>query len=177
MLCSGKIYQPETSEGSEMSEVTDLLKAWMEESRRQEERRQEERELFEKARLEEQHHYEEERRAEREADRRQYEELIRGLMERRPWRIEVGPESLKLTKLGENDDIEAFLTTFERAVEAHGVEGDKWAAILAPQLTGKARLAYAAMSDQDARHYDRVKAAFFVVMTLMKKHTDDNSVK
>ena len=62
------------------------------------------------------------RRAEREADRRQYEELIRGLMERRPRRVEVGPESLKLTKLGENDDIEAFLTTFERAVEAHGVE-------------------------------------------------------
>ena len=51
MLHSGKIYQPETSEGSEMSELTDLLKAWMEESHRQEERRQEERELFEKARL------------------------------------------------------------------------------------------------------------------------------
>ena len=32
---------------------------------------------------------------------------------------------------------------------------------MAPQLTGKARLAYAAMSDQDARHYDRVKAAIF----------------
>ena len=43
-------------------------------------------------------------------------------MERRPRRVEVGPESLKLTKLSETDDIEAFLTTFERAVEAHGVE-------------------------------------------------------
>ena len=32
---------------------------------------------------------------------------------------------------------------------------------MAPQLTGKARLAYAAMSDQDARHYDRFKAAIF----------------
>ena len=64
-------------------------------------------------------------------------------------------------KLAENDDIKAFLTTFERAVEAHGVDRGKRAAILAPQLTGKARLAYAAMSDHDAKDYDRVKAAIF----------------
>ena len=78
-----------------------------------------------------------------------------------PHRVEVGPESLKLTKLGETNDIETFLTAFERAVEAHGVEQDKRAAILAPQLTGKARLAYVAMSDEDTRDYDRVKAAIF----------------
>jgi len=67
----------------------------------------------------------------------------------------------KLTRLTESDDIEAFLMTFERAVEAHGVDRDKRAAILAPQLTGKARLAYAEMTDVDARDYDRVKAAIF----------------
>jgi len=60
-------------------------------------------------------------------------------------------------KLAENDDIEAFLTTFKRAAQAHGVEGDKWEVILAPQLTGKARLAYAAMADVQARQYDLVK--------------------
>ena len=49
--------------------------------------------------------------------------------------------------------------TFERAVEAHGVERDKRAAILAPQLTGKARLAYMAINNKNARDYDRVKAA------------------
>ena len=31
--------------------------------------------------------------------------------------MEIGPESLKLKKLVELDDIEAYLTTFERAVE------------------------------------------------------------
>ena len=41
------------------------------------------------------------------------------------------------------------------------MERDKRAAILAPQLTGKARLAYAAMNDADARDYDWVKAAIF----------------
>ena len=89
-------------------------------------------------------------------------ELVRGLTERRPEHfMEVGPESLKLTKLGVDDDIEAFLTTFERAMEAHGVQRGKRAAIWAPHLTGKARLAYAAMSDKDVRDYDRVKAAIF----------------
>lgn len=105
---------------------------------------------YQEERAEERRRYEQERAEERQ----RYEELLRGLTERRPRRVEVGPELLKLTKLSETDDIEAFLTTFERAVEAHGVERDKRAAILAPQLTGKARLAYAAMSDVDARDYD-----------------------
>ena len=80
--------------------------------------------------------------------------LIQGLTERRLRRIEVWPESLKLTKLAEGDDIEAFLTTFERAVEAHGVDRDKRADILASQLTGKVHLAYAAIIDADAKNYD-----------------------
>ena len=75
--------------------------------------------------------------------------------------LEVGPESLKLTKLSETGNIEAFLTTFERAVEAHVVEQDKRAAILAPLLMGKARLAYVAMKGEDARDYDWMKAAIF----------------
>ena len=55
----------------------------------------------------------------------------------RPRRVDIGRESLKLTKLTETDEIEAFLTTFERAVEAHGVERDNRAVILAPQQTGR----------------------------------------
>ena len=73
----------------------------------------------------------------------------------------MGPKSLKLTKLAEGDDIEAFLRTFETVVEAHAVDRNKRAAILTPQLTRKAHLAYAAMTDADAKDYDRVKAAIF----------------
>ena len=51
-----------------------------------------------------------------------YEELLKGLTERRPRCVEVGPESLKLTKLSESDNIKAILTTFERAAEDHGIE-------------------------------------------------------
>ena len=99
---------------------------------------------------------------ERDEDKRRYEQcwqeqqncfkqLVQGLTERRPHQVEVGPESLKLTKLADGDDIEAFLTTFGRALVAHGVHRDKHTTILAPQLTGKACVAYAAMTDPDAK--------------------------
>ena len=131
MLRSGKHYQPE------MSEVVELLKAWKEEreedKRRYEQRLQEQREEREQEKRRYERHLQEQE--------NRFEQLVQGLTERRPRRVEVGPESLKLTKLAEGDDIEAFLTTFERAVEAHGVDRDKRAAILAPQLSGKARLA------------------------------------
>ena len=63
--------------------------------------------------------------------------------------------------LTESEDVEAFLTAFERAVEAHGVEKAKWAVLLAPQLTGKALQAYAAMGNTDAKEYEKVKEAIF----------------
>ena len=153
-----------------MSEVTDLLKAWMEDTRKQELRHEEERRRYEQERAEEKRCYDQEWAEER----LRYEELVRGLTTGRPRRVEVGPESLKLIKLGETDDIEAFLTTFEIAVEAHGVERDKRAAILAPQLTGKACLAYVAMSDEDARDYDRVKAAIFQYTIPTRRLTGDD---
>ena len=122
MLRSGKHYQPE------MSEIAEFLKAWKEEREEDKRRYEEDKRCYEQ-RLQEQQ------------DR--FEQLVQGLIERRPRQVEVGPESLKLTKLTEGNDIEAFLTAFERAVEAHGVDRDKRAAILAPQMTGKVRLAYA----------------------------------
>ena len=50
-------------------------------------------------------------------------EMLRNLVERAYGRGEtrrsaIGPESLKLTKLAETDDIEAYLTTFERLMSA-----------------------------------------------------------
>ena len=48
------------------------------------------------------------------------------------------------TKLGESDDIEAFLTTFERMIVAYGVDMAQWVYRLAPQSTGRAQQAYAA---------------------------------
>ena len=65
--------------------------------------------------------------------------------------------SVKLTKLTQSQDIEAYLTMFERLMVAHDVKKDKWAFRLAPNLIDKAQQAYAAMSTEDAAYYDRVK--------------------
>ena len=43
---------------------------------------------------------------------------------------------VKLVLLSEKDDIEAYLVTFERIMEAHKVGKERWAHYLAPQLTG-----------------------------------------
>jgi len=36
-------------------------------------------------------------------------------------------DRLKLTKLTESEDVEAFLTTFERMMQAYGMKEDHWA--------------------------------------------------
>ena len=66
---------------------------------------------------------------------------------------------LKLTKLADNDDIEAYLTTFERLAGGFGIEKERWAYLLAPQLTGKAQQAFAALPTEVSGDYDEVKAA------------------
>lgn len=63
---------------------------------------------------------------------------------------------MKLTK---EDDIEAYLTTFERLMVAYEVKKERWAFRLAPQLVGKAQQAYAGMSVADAGDYEKLKAA------------------
>ena len=68
-------------------------------------------------------------------------------------------EHLRLTKLSDQDDIEAYLTTFERMMKAYKVEKAKWVYLLAPQLTGKEQQAYAAMAGEDTGDYDSLKGA------------------
>lgn len=46
----------------------------------------------------------------------------------------------------EQDDIEAYLLTFEWMMQAYEMDGPRWTYTLAPQLTGKAQEAYAALS-------------------------------
>ncbi len=84
--------------------------------------------------------------------------LLRGLLEGAQRRDEAaaarrGLEGVKLTKLTESDDIEAFLAVFERVMTAQEIPAERWAFMLAPQLTGKAQKAYAALSAADAAKY------------------------
>ena len=67
-------------------------------------------------------------------------------------------DSVKLTQVSESDDMEAYLTTFKRVMQAHEIDMSRWAYKLAPQLTGKAQQAYAVLGSEDARSYALVKA-------------------
>ena len=69
------------------------------------------------------------------------------------------PVDVKLVPLSEKDDIEAYLVTFERIMAAHEIRQNQWPYHLAPKLTGKAQLAFAALPPAEARDYDAIKAA------------------
>lgn len=63
-----------------------------------------------------------------------------------------------VVKLTEKDDIEAHLTTFERIMGAYNIAKERWVFKLAPQLSGKAQQAYAALQTDEAKDCKRVKA-------------------
>ena len=91
-------------------------------------------------------------------------EMMRNLVERSVNRdsgttATASKEKIILTKLGENEDIEAYLTTFERLMTVYGVAQERWAVKLAPQLTRRVQQAYTAMATADAGVYSEVKKA------------------
>ena len=64
-----------------------------------------------------------------------------------------------LQKLGDKEDIENFLASFERIAKQQEWPRNVWATQLAGLLTGKALAAYAAMTTEDSADYEKVKAA------------------
>lgn len=64
-----------------------------------------------------------------------------------------------LTKLGPEDDVEAFLKTFERTAEMAKWPKEQWSFILGPYLTGEAQTALQALPKGEAADYDKLKAA------------------
>ena len=70
-----------------------------------------------------------------------------------------GRGKVVLTKYAEGDDVEAYLTTFERLMTVHRVDNSLWVVHLAPQLAGRAQQAYAALPGDKAGSYEEVKMA------------------
>ena len=108
--------------------------------------------------------HEEEKERREDGMRRQIEmlkELVEGVQkqgEKSAMRMERDRD-VKVTKLTEADDIEAYLTTFERLMKAYEIHQDRWTYKLAPQLVGKAQQAYAAKTPEDASDYAKLKQA------------------
>ena len=79
----------------------------------------------------------------------------------------------KIAKLTDTDDIEAHLTTFEHMMAAYEVPRSRWVCKIAPQLTGKAQLVFAAMDVTVVAHYDKVKATILRRYVIsVTRHTD-----
>ena len=78
-------------------------------------------------------------------------------------------DKVVLPRFAEGEDIEAFLTTFERLMSIYHIEEGRWVAKLAPQLSGRAQQAYAAMSSDDALVYTEVKKAILQRYALVRR--------
>eukprot|EP00731_Ephydatia_muelleri_P005837 Em0003g85a len=175
---SGLVFRVETTmaekEAVSMSDILRLLVETQQrqveaEQRREEERRQEQRreeERRQEQRREEERRQEQRReegeRIRREESERQLE-LISKLVQRTEVRTRRGPseKDVQLVRLTEKDDIETYLTTFERVMEAYEIDKSRWAFKLAPYLSGKAQQAYASLSAEEAAQYESVKEAVF----------------
>ena len=84
----------------------------------------------------------------------------RGSSEERSRREREVERTSKLVVLKDDDDIESYLVTFERIMAAaHKVEKERWPHYLAPQLAGKAQLAFAALSITGVGEYKAIKEA------------------
>ena len=157
----------------ELTSLTDMVRVMIEDRERREreialerERREkeiaEERERQEQQRAEERHRYTQESEKRMQEMHKQMERLQQFVVEQSTAvkeRARNDIEPVRLTRLAENDDIEAYLTTFERIMVAHEVKKEHWSFKLAPQLTGKAQQAYAALAPEDVGSYDAVKTA------------------
>ena len=159
---------------AESSTVADMLRAQMEDRRRREEEiaeerrhREEERRVREEELAAERRRQDEEH-AQRITEMREQMELLKQMVVESNKRENPDPKSqaaentLKLTRLSDQDDVEAYLTTFERMMVAYEIKEARWAFKLAPQLTGKAQQAYATMPSAKAGDYQELKKAILV---------------
>ena len=177
---SGALYKPMEEEGTraanapasgqeqttggmpEITSLTEMVRVMIQDRERREKEIAEERTRRDRERDEERRRVEREREEseQRIAEmRRQMERLQDMVTERTAVSVRGRTEPIKLTKLTDEDDIESYLTTFERIMAANEVSRERWSFQLAPQLTGKAQQAYAALPPGDAKSYDAVKEA------------------
>ena len=135
-----------------------------EEKERYERERREEKERYERERREEKERYERDRRLEIERQERREKEHLEQMELQRKEELQRLENLMKLkevnmTKLNPTDDIENYLTTFERTANTFEWPKEKWVVKLVPCLTGEAQAAYAAMSIMESNDYEKVKEA------------------
>ena len=71
----------------------------------------------------------------------------------------ISAPTSRLTKLGPEDDVEAYLEVFERTARRERWPEDQWAHIVAPFLTGPAQQASQDLTPEQASQYQTLKQA------------------
>ena len=67
--------------------------------------------------------------------------------------------AIKFVPKFQEQDLEQFLLNFEKSMELHNFPKDKWTALIHTKLTGKASKVFPALSIEQCKDYDVVKAA------------------
>ena len=154
--------------------MTQMMELLLQDRRQREELFAEERRLREQElqRCDEELRTDQQRREEenirKERDMREHLEILRNLVgeihdqgEAAQREQEAKDKDMKVAKLADTDDIEAYLTTFERQMVAYDVPRGR-VFKLAPQLSGKAQQAYVAKDAAESSNYERVREAILL---------------
>ena len=67
------------------------------------------------------------------------------------------------------------MVTFEHIMTAHMVNKDRWLHFLAPQLSGWAQLAFAALPTEQSADYSAIKAAILARYDIHEERTEEDS--
>ena len=148
---------------------TEMLQIFLQEKQQREAELVDERRSWEEEkRLRERELEEERRRREEEMLRREEQtqrqmEILQTLVEGVQMQGEAATrraekeKDVRVPKLTEEDDIVAYLTTFERLMVAYEVREEHWAFKLVANLSGRAQQAYSSMNAADAGSYRKLK--------------------
>uniref|UniRef100_A0ABM5FT88 CCHC-type domain-containing protein n=1 Tax=Pogona vitticeps TaxID=103695 RepID=A0ABM5FT88_9SAUR len=81
----------------------------------------------------------------------------------------AGPAPIRMQKMTNTDDPEAYLHTFERVALAAGWPRDQWTLVLIPCLTGLLQEVVDTLSVQEATQYETVKNAILSTLNLTEE--------
>uniref|UniRef100_A0ABM5GJW1 CCHC-type domain-containing protein n=1 Tax=Pogona vitticeps TaxID=103695 RepID=A0ABM5GJW1_9SAUR len=81
----------------------------------------------------------------------------------------AGPAPIRMQKMSNSDDPEAYLHTFERVAVAAGWPKEQWTLILIPCLTGLLQEVVDTLSAQEAAQYEMIKKAILCTLNLTEE--------
>ena len=81
----------------------------------------------------------------------------------------AGPVPIRIQKMSNTDDPEAYLHTFERVAVAAGWPKEQWTLILVPCLTGLLQEVVDMLSPAEVPQYDMVKTEILRTLNLTEE--------